>query len=161
MSDNEDMEVDTDREHGLRGTNKNSECHAARVNKGGSSGVKENKIEHLHRDQDHEQDHHRKHSNEAHAQWKEVGERANGGRPKASYTQNENRDSNEVQDRWTKVGSRANGGYKSNDNQNDNRDSNWDNNGDRECRNDNRDKNKNKKHTDDGMSAYTCKTVFV
>jgi hypothetical protein len=36
MSNNEDMEVDFDRGHGLQGTNENIEGHAARGNKGGS-----------------------------------------------------------------------------------------------------------------------------
>jgi hypothetical protein len=161
MSNNEDMEVDTDSGHGLRGTHKNSEGHAARGNKGSSRGVNENDREHLQQEQDKKQGHHSKHSNEVHDRWKEVGARANGGRSKANYNQTDNRDSNEVRDHWTKVGSRANGGYQSNDNKNGNRDSNGESNGDRACLNDNRDECKNTKYTDVVMSAYTCKTGFV
>jgi hypothetical protein len=161
MSKNEDMEVGTDRGHGLQGTNKNSEVHAARVNKGSSRGANENEREHLHQEQPKKLDYHSKHSNEAHGQWTEVGGRASGGRSKANDNQNDNHDSNEVQNQWNKVGSRANGGYKSNNNQNDNRDSNGDSNGGRACRNDNHDEHKNKKDTDDGMPAYTCKMIFI
>jgi hypothetical protein len=130
MSNNEDMEVDNDRERGLRGTNGNSEGHVARVNTGGSRGANENNGEHLQQEQDKKQDHHGKYSNEEHDQWTEVGGRANGDRPKANYNRNDNRDSNKVHDQWTKVGSRVNGGYHSNDNQNDNHGSNGDINGD-------------------------------
>jgi hypothetical protein len=52
MSNNEDMEVITDRGHGLRGTNKNSEGHAAKGKKRGYRAVKENDREHLQQEQD-------------------------------------------------------------------------------------------------------------
>jgi hypothetical protein len=41
MSNNEDMEVDLDRGHGLQGMHENSKGHEARGNKGGSCGVNE------------------------------------------------------------------------------------------------------------------------
>jgi hypothetical protein len=47
MSNNEDMEVDVDRGHGLQGTDNNNKRHEARGNKSGTRDVNEKEREHL------------------------------------------------------------------------------------------------------------------
>jgi hypothetical protein len=60
MSNNEDIEVDYDRVHGLQGTNENSEGHEERGKKGGSRGDNEKEREQLQREQTQKLDHNNK-----------------------------------------------------------------------------------------------------
>jgi hypothetical protein len=73
MSSNEDLQVDNDRGHGLRVTNKNIEGHVARGNTGGYHGANKNEIEQVHQEQEKIQDHPSKYSTEEHDPWNEVG----------------------------------------------------------------------------------------
>jgi hypothetical protein len=67
MSNNEDMEGDVDRIHGLQGTDENIEGHEARGNKGGSCGGTEKEREQIQREKGKKPDQHNtqsRHSND-------------------------------------------------------------------------------------------------
>jgi 23S rRNA G2069 N7-methylase RlmK/C1962 C5-methylase RlmI len=71
MSNNEDMEVDVDRGHGLQDTDDNIEGHEVRGNKAGSRDVNEKEREQLHREKGEKPGQHNKHSRQSNDENKE------------------------------------------------------------------------------------------
>jgi hypothetical protein len=111
MSNNDEMDVEQDRGHGLRAPNKKNEGHGVRGHTGGSRGASENERVQGHFKQLHSQVPTGNHHTDDHEQWTKVGGRTKGGNQKDNFKQ----------DNSNRVGTRSGGVYCSSDNQKDNR----------------------------------------
>jgi hypothetical protein len=147
MSNNDEMDVEKDRGHGLRAPHKKNEGHGVRGKTGGSHGTSENEREQGHLEQCHSQVHTGSHNtDEDHEHWTEVGGRTKGGNQKANFEQ----------DNSSIVGTRLGGAYYSSDNR-----SIFGNiNGNRLGQDAERGVELNKK-TNDEATTYSCKTGFI
>jgi hypothetical protein len=107
MSNNDEIDVEKDRGHGLRAPNKTTEGHGVRGQTGSSHGTSENEREQGYLEQCHSQGHTGyRNTDEDHEQWTEVGGRTKGDNQKSNYKQ----------DNSNRVGTRSDGAYYSSDN---------------------------------------------
>jgi hypothetical protein len=147
MSNNDEMDIEKDRGHGLRAPNKEHEGHGVRGQTGGSHGTSENEREQGHLEQCHSQVHTGSHNtDEDHEQWTKVGGRTKGGNQKANYKQ----------DNSNRAGTRSGDTYYLSDN----RSIFGNSNGNRLGQDSERGIEPNKK-TNDEAKKYGCKTGFV
>jgi hypothetical protein len=107
MSNNDKIDVEKYRRHGLRDLKKTTEGHGVRGQTCSFHGTSENEREQGHLEQCHSQGHTgNRNTDEDHEQWTEVGGRTKGGNQKANYKQ----------DNSNRVGTRSGGAYYSSDN---------------------------------------------
>jgi predicted chitinase len=86
MSNNDKMDVEQDRGHGLRAPNKKNEGHGVRGHIGGSRVASENEREKGHLKQWPLQVHTGNRNTDDHKKWTKVGGRTKGGNQKDNYT---------------------------------------------------------------------------
>jgi hypothetical protein len=147
MSNNDEMDVEKDRGHGLRAPKKKNEGHGVRGQTDGSHGTRENEREQGQLEQCHSQVHTGIHiTDEDQKQWTEVGGRTTSGNQKANYNQ----------DNSNRFGTRSGGDYYSSDN----RSIFGKSNGNRLGQDAERSAEPNKK-TNDEATTYSCKTGFI
>jgi hypothetical protein len=143
MSNNDEMDIEKDRGHGLRAPNKKTKDMEWEDRQ--AHGTSENEREQRHLEQCHSQVHNGSpNTDEDQEQWTEVGGRTKGGNQKANY-----KDSN-------RVGTRSGGAYYSSDNRN----IFGKGNGNRLGQDVERGVEPNKK-TNEEATTYSCKTGFI